>query len=307
MSSLSGHRFGGNWTERKLEAVRYYLEFYATALSKQQFDLWYIDAFAGSGERTETRTSGGLLEEKSIGIEDVVLDGSAKRAMAVTPPFKHLIFMEPDTARYQVLCKLRDIDARVECQQGDANTLLPDIFARSAWRRAGKAKGTQRGVVFLDPYGMQVSWETLELLAATQRVDVWYLFPLGAVNRQLAHDAGAIDEHKQASLNRLFGGSAWRSDLYEPDPRTPLFGPPADDQRAATLEQIETYFHRKLEGLFSWASPPLPLFLDGGQQVFSLFLLIANDSPAAIQLAKNGMRDLLRKHERQAFRRRSVP
>jgi len=306
MTNLGGHQFGGNWTERKLEAVRYYLEFYATALSKTPFELWYIDAFAGSGERTETRGTGGILEQMPLGTDDVVLDGSAKRAMAVTPPFKHLIFIEPDTARYDALCKLRDLDPRVECLQGDANQILPDIFSRDAWRRTAHSKGKQRGVVFLDPYGMQVAWETLRLLSETKRVDVWYLFPLGAVVRKLARKASAIDQHKETSLNRIFGDSNWRKDLYAPDPNMTLFDRPDTERRTASSEQIEAYFHRKLENLFSWASPSLPLFLDGGQQLFSIFLLVANDSPRAIQLAKNGTRDLLKKHERRAFRRRSV-
>ena len=225
--------------------------------------------------------------------------------MAVIPPFKHLIFMEPDQARFQALLRLQEDDNRVECLQGDANELLPQIFNRPAWRRTGSAKGRQRGVVFLDPYGMQVSWTTLDVLAKTQRVDVWYLFPLGAVNRQLARDASAIDKHKETALNRLFGGFEWRTELYAPSQRLSLFNLSTSDKRTVSLDEIETYFQKKLEALFSWVSEPLPLFLDGGQQVFSLFLCVANDSPAAIQLAKNGMRDLLKKHRPQAFRRKS--
>lgn len=104
------HRFGGAWTELKLEAVRYYLEFYAGALKGQPFDLWYIDAFAGTGDRAEQREAGGIFEQTHVRIEDVVLDGSAKRAMAVQPPFKHLLFMEDDPARFQALCGLKDED-----------------------------------------------------------------------------------------------------------------------------------------------------------------------------------------------------
>lgn len=306
MANLEGHRFGGSWTERKLEAVRYYLEFYATALSKQPFDLWYIDAFAGSGDRTEDQQTGGVFEQTPTGSDEVTLDGSAKRAIAVTPPLKHLVFMEPDPARFQALKLLEGSDHRVECLKGNANELLPLIFEREEWRRAGAPKGKQRGVVFLDPYGMQVSWETLKLLADTQRVDVWYLFPLNAVSRQLANDAEAIDQHKEAALNRLFGGPSWRVDFYKPNLQQSLFDDTISDRRHASLEQIETYFHGKLSQLFSWASSPLPLFLDGGQQMFSLFLLVSNDSVKAVQLAKNGMRDLIKKHEQRAFRRKSV-
>ncbi len=43
-------------------------------------------------------------------------------------------------------------------------------------------------MVFLDPYGMQVEWSTIEALAATKAIDLWYLFPLGVgVARLLTH------------------------------------------------------------------------------------------------------------------------
>lgn len=93
------HAFGGAWTEIKLDAVRYYLEFYTGALRNQAFDLWYIDAFAGSGERTELRESGGLIDGTPVELKNIQLDGSAKRAMAINPPFKHLIFIEDNAER----------------------------------------------------------------------------------------------------------------------------------------------------------------------------------------------------------------
>ena len=102
------HKFGGAWTERKLQAISYYQQFYTAALrgkpgASYRFDLWYIDAFAGSGERTETVETGGLFEGAPIDWTTVQLDGSAKRAMATQPPFKHLVFIEPDAKRFAAL------------------------------------------------------------------------------------------------------------------------------------------------------------------------------------------------------------
>ncbi len=48
---MVGHRYGGTWTELKLDAVTYYLECYTKALTHRRFILWYIDAFAGTGDR----------------------------------------------------------------------------------------------------------------------------------------------------------------------------------------------------------------------------------------------------------------
>ena len=41
-------RFGGPWTQEKLDILRRYLDTYATALKNQPFTLAYIDAFAGA-------------------------------------------------------------------------------------------------------------------------------------------------------------------------------------------------------------------------------------------------------------------
>ena len=46
------HRFGGDWTTKKLQILGGYLSAYTTALKKQNFRTGYIDAFAGSGYRT---------------------------------------------------------------------------------------------------------------------------------------------------------------------------------------------------------------------------------------------------------------
>ncbi|MDE0205517.1 MAG: three-Cys-motif partner protein TcmP [Candidatus Tectomicrobia bacterium] len=41
-------RFGGPWTQEKLDILRRYLDAYTTALKNQPFTLTYIDAFAGA-------------------------------------------------------------------------------------------------------------------------------------------------------------------------------------------------------------------------------------------------------------------
>lgn len=311
--SKAEHRFGGAWTEQKLEAISYYQQFYTGALrgrrdANYRFDLWYVDAFAGSGERTETVTTGGLFENEPIDWATVQLDGSAKRAMATQPPFKHLVFIEPDQKRFAALKALEAQDRRVRCIQGDANAALPDLLASEEWRRPATGKGLQRGIVFLDPYGMQVSFSTLKLLAATKRIDVFYLFPLEAVTRQLAHDFSAVDQWKQDKLDDVLGGTDWREDFYASRQQQTVFGELDDSlRRTVSRRDIELWFKRRLEAIpFAHVSDPLPLG-DGNLQKFSLFVAIANDSPAAVQLAKNGIRDMLKLQQLEASRRRCGP
>ena len=46
----TSQKFGGKWTEEKLNIFTSYLEAYLIALQNQKFKKIYIDAFAGTGE-----------------------------------------------------------------------------------------------------------------------------------------------------------------------------------------------------------------------------------------------------------------
>jgi len=80
------------------------------------------------------------------------------------------------TARRAALQKIltENPDRDIEILDTDANAAVRQIFGRSSW--AFKDQGKARGVVFLDPYALQVDWDTLILLAETRAIDVWYLF-----------------------------------------------------------------------------------------------------------------------------------
>lgn len=53
---METHRFGGTWTEEKLAALREYLSAYTQILKNKRLTRYYIDAFAGTGDRTRLRT-----------------------------------------------------------------------------------------------------------------------------------------------------------------------------------------------------------------------------------------------------------
>ncbi|NGP19166.1 three-Cys-motif partner protein TcmP [Devosia chinhatensis] len=106
------HVFGGPWTEVKLDAVQYYLECYAKALTWAEMDIWYIDAFAGTGDREATREIGGLFENLPIETITETLAGSARRALQVDPPFGHFVFIENHPERCAALEALQQETTR---------------------------------------------------------------------------------------------------------------------------------------------------------------------------------------------------
>ena len=303
-----GHRFGGVWTELKLDAVHYYLGFFTNVLKKMPFELWYIDAFAGSGSRIEMKEIGGLFDGTPIAETSEQLAGSVMRALSVDPPFGRHVFIEGNAARFRELEVLQKEHPGklIQCRHGDANTELRAILSSPPWSSQAGGKGGLRAVVFLDPYGMNVAWTTLKLLAATRTIDVWYLFPLQAVTRQLSGELDRVDGHKQDRLDDIFGTPNWRDELYETKVTTDLFASEiSTSRRNVSQAQIEGYSRQRLNDLFRYVSEPLPLIADGRGHLFSLFCLSNSSSDRAIKLIEKGVKATLRKFG-PASRHRSV-
>lgn len=301
------HRFGGVWTEIKLKALTEYLDFYQKALRNMPFETWYIDAFAGTGDRHAELQRGGIFEGEPIEHFERNLDGSAKKALGIDPPFTHYWFTERHRRRSQQLLALReDFDLDIQIKNGEANAELRKLFASPPWS-GGPKSHLQRAVVFLDPYGMSVDWDTLRMLADTKRVDVWYLFPRKAVVQQLAHDIKGVDDSKRAKLAQIFGGDQWEEQFYEARPaQSSLFDPaPSETKgRTASASDIAAFAKQRLGSLFCYVSDPLPLIVKGSD-FFELYCL--SNNPRAIDLIKRGVDHVMRKYTPASHRRSGHP
>lgn len=144
------------------------------------------------------------------------------------------------------------------------------------------------------------------MYVSTKAVDVWYLFPLEGVCRQLAHSIDKVDAHKELALTRIFGTDAWKQDLYKTSYTPTLFdGMEASTYRSVSKAQIEAYAIERLRSAFSFVSEPMPLLNDNERHLFSLFLLANPATEAATKLIEKGARWVLNKHK-QASRRKFV-
>jgi len=284
-------QFGGSHTEHKLNKIEAYLEAFTTVLKYKPFRLIYFDAFAGTPD-IKTDVAESLLLEA----EDVrpLLEGSSRRALKLGPKFAKYIFVERRKRNVQELRHLKseypDVADRIEIRHSDANTELLNFCAN--WPKA------QRAVVFLDPFGNQVAWKTVEAIAATRAIDLWYLFPAGlGVHRQLGKTG--VDESHVASLDVLLGTSEWRSAFMERRETTDLFGPKVEQTKIATPESITRFMIQRMKSIFlggvldEW----LPLGSDG-RHSYSLIFACANPEPRANQLALRLARAVLRSKSR---------
>jgi three-Cys-motif partner protein len=287
MDSPADHEFGSQATELKLSVVESYLRAFTRALRSKFPELWYIDAFAGTGERTErVPARRGLLFGAT---PEIVIKrrGSAKIAIDVHPQFDRLIFVEKRPRSVVALQELQHqyANRNIDVTAGDANKEVLNLIGGVNW-------GGVRAVMFLDPYGMSVDWETLKAVAATEAIDVWYLFSLSGLYRQAARRNEDIDPKKRDAITRVLGTDEWERELYAP--RKGLLIPDNSLQRTANVRGLEDYVRRRLKTIFPAVLPPLALPILSGPQRFSLFLAISNPSGPAIGLATRIASHILR-------------
>jgi three-Cys-motif partner protein len=273
---MSQAKFGGPHTELKLDKLEAYLNAFTTALKRQNFRRIYFDAFAGTGDIPRDE-----LPPSILGADDYqpFISGSARRALAVKEKFDEYIFVESSSKKVAELNRLRDehpaLNAKINIKRGNANIELQEFCSLRNWR-------STRAVVFLDPYGNQVTWQTVEAVASTEAIDFWCLFPAGlGVHRQIGRD-GTVDASHEASLDQLFGTGEWRKAFVQTTEKADLFGSQLVPTKVATPESITLYMIQRMKTVFrggvldEW----LPLG-SNGVHMYSLLFAWANPSEKA--------------------------
>lgn len=212
--------FGGPWTQDKLERLQKYLAAYTKIFKRNPrasyFEISYIDAFAGTGYMATPEVPAGyFFPELLEGVEEYQ-KGSVRRALEVEPSFDHYIFVERDKKCFQELANITKefADRDIRLSNEDANVFLQRWCKTLDTRR-------NRAVVFLDPFGANVSWKTIQAIASTQAIDVWILFPL-LINRMLDRDQKPREAWAKR-LTDIFGTPEWEREFYTTQKLTGLF------------------------------------------------------------------------------------
>lgn len=294
MAARKHGKFGGDWTEEKLARLAKYLPAYTNIFKDRPYKYAYIDAFAGPGYREDQRKQSASIPD--LWGEDPdqrgtrFTAGSAIVAMQSEPPFQSYIFIEHDSS---ALAKLEGVlrdkfpqrISRAKFEPGDANVVLKRLCDRD-WSR-------HRAVLFLDPYGMEVEWSTMEAIARTQAIDVWILFPAGiGVNRQLPLD-GNVPAWARTAFDRLFGTPQWYDRFYAKHATGDLFGASDRVQKVVSSDEIVSYYGERLEEIFPHvASNPLVLCNSNNAPMFALFFAAAHPKygATAMKIAQDVLR-----------------
>lgn len=200
------------WTAVKLDYLARYLAMFTTAMRERPWRaLNYIDLFAGSG--------------KCQGENNDISLGSPLLALATPKPFDHYFFVDLDSSNIQALqqrCQSSPYADRVQYFTEDCNAAVHQIAEEIQCLDSHYLPGRWSclNLVFLDPYGLEVQWETVKTLAQL-RTDLIIHYSQMGIQRNMPKD---IDNPTETVIDRFFGTRAWREIYRQEYNKSGLYG-----------------------------------------------------------------------------------
>lgn len=280
--------WGGTWTMQKLDAFVDYVKAYLIIMKK--FRYWktiYFDGFAGSGERLkkENKQQGVLdftMTENSL--EDIDLyKGSVKRILDLKElTFDYYYFIDTNPVNIDKIKSLQKAithirPERIIIRQKDCNDQVPKL--------ADALKtGKFAALLFIDPFGMQINWESIASLKDT-RSDIWILIPSGVAVNRLLPKTGNVKN--KAKLEKFFGLNYddLHNFFYENKCTDTLFGKVSSIEKLENpIERVTELYKNKL--LTVWKNvTPNPLILKNSKNVAIFHLHFASNNNNAMKIA----------------------
>lgn len=106
--------------------------------------------------------------------------------------------------------------------------------------------------MFLDPYALELDWSILEKANETKILDIWYLFPLNALARNLPKKK-TLTEKTKHRLNTILGTTEWENKLYYESPQISMF----DDieYERVNFDELVSFIKDRLKSTFAYVSP----------------------------------------------------
>lgn len=279
----------GPWAKDKLERLRAYLEQYTTIMKGQKWceGFYYIDAFAGPGvhqlRAAEPDANQSLLEIAEFGAgqteQQQFIAGSPRVALGIKHPFSGYVFVERSEARVTILNELvSEFPTHlIRVRNQDCNDYLLNAVLSPGrdWNRI-------RALVFLDPFGMQVPWSTIEALGRTEAIEVFLNFPVGmAIQRLLPVDSTKLTPERRLMLDRYFGTPDWFEVVYKRIPG--LFGEELEEKIDQSSIRLLKWYQERLRLAFGYVSKAALIRNTKGGHLY--YLLLASPKPTGVKIA----------------------
>lgn len=276
--------WGGPWTERKLDAFSKYVWSYLKIMEKHPYwETIYFDGFAGSGARKKQKNE--LYEQlKLIPNDEIIYKGSAERVLSIKDNliFNYYYFIDTDKNSIKKLqAKLSALESskgkKLEYREGNANKWITELSAKLKTKKYAS-------LVLLDPFGMQIDWESIESFRDT-RSDIWILIPTGViVNRLLDRKGQLILLNK---LESFFGldEDTIRREFYETEVQETLFGEEEITRKVMKpIEKIANLYLKRLNTIWDFTINK-PLRLENNRGVPIFHFAFASNNKNAVKIA----------------------
>lgn len=281
--------WGGSWTEQKLQAFEKYVNAYLTIMLNQRrkFNGWpqtiiYIDGFAGCGDRFFTKDQDTLsFSELNIDESEIkVYKGSAERVVKLDKKFDEYYFIDTDeNALNKLKTKIEphfDEKSKYVFWQKDINAALIES--------SNYLDNSKVALILLDPFGMQLNWESIEKLK-NKKVDIWILLPSGVIINRLLDRQGNLKNINK--LESFFGitRDEIQKEFYESKKENTLFGEIEINHKVHNaIEKIAELYIKRLKTIWDYVTEK-PLVLYNNRNVPIYHFVFASNNKTAKNIA----------------------
>jgi three-Cys-motif partner protein len=253
----------GEWSEIKLEIIKEYAGAYTKILRKQTWckGYAYIDAFAGAGWHVRKATG-------------EFVPGSPLNALLVQPSFTEYHYIDLDNERVEALKELTKDKPNVKVYHGDCNEkLVKEIFPNLTYQTY------KRALCILDPYGINLEWQTVVYAGKLRTIDILINFPIMDINRNvLFDDLSKVRKEDMERMNLFWGDASWQSVLYQP--REDLFGE-THQVRIEDFERLAAEYRTRLNAAAGFEFVPEPVLMRNSKNGPLYYLFFASPKPVA--------------------------
>ena len=264
----------GAWSRDKLDMLGQYLAAYVNILSTERgkeycSDFHYVDAFAGAAEHIDKDTG-------------EYIDGSPRVALKVQPQFFSYTFIEKNRNKVKKVLEPLEAefpDQNIKILYGDCNEkLLNDILPTFPARK----KKSKLGFIFLDPYGTNLEWDTVEAIGKAGVFDVFINLSVMGVTRQAPGTPPPPDVHERVS--RFMGGDEWFKICYKENPQLALPGfaaPTHVRTHDGVADSLAKCYQEKLTSCFQYVTPFKMMYSSKNSPIYAL--IFASQAKTAME------------------------
>lgn len=280
--------WGGKWTDQKLNAFTKYVSAYLVIMSKNNY--WktiYFDGFAGSGTRIKKKNAEVLRLIQFDMNDNSIYKGAAERILTLQNnlsfDFHYFIDLQEESLeklKNKLVNYQKNHKYTFQFRTGDCNTWIRELAGVMHKRPEEFAS-----LILLDPFGMQINWDSIEMLRDT-RSDVWILVPTGVIVNRLLNKNGELKHIKK--LQSFFGLTENEivDFFYQKENQNTLFGEIEKIEKIKDpIHKIAELYIRKLKTIWKFVTES-PLILVNSKGCPIYHFVFASNNKNAVKIAK---------------------